>query len=177
MEDVAEGLKRLMRSFPQGVTLVTTKERGGEPFGVTVSAFSTVSLDPPLVMISMTKGTRAHSVLSHASRFAVNILASDQSKVSERFAGRSESHRFSFEGLALEEAENGCTLLRTAVGNLECTKAGTHEEGDHTLILGRVTRARLSHDAPPLVYYKRGYTSVASTAPAPTSPATLQAEW
>lgn len=174
--EVAEELKRLMRSFPQAVTVVSARN-GGEPFGVTVSAFSTVSLDPPLVMISLMKGTTAHSVLSRATHFAVNILSSDQSKVSERFAGRSEGHRFSFEGLALDEAENGCTLLRTAVGHIECTKAGSHDEGDHTLIMGRVTKARLSHDAPPLLYYKRGYTSVAPTVPTPTSPDSLLAEW
>jgi flavin reductase (DIM6/NTAB) family NADH-FMN oxidoreductase RutF len=176
LQDTGEGLKQLMRSYPQAVTVVTTANRG-EPFGVTVSAFSTISLDPPLVMVSMTKGTAAHDVISGASHFAVNILAADQAKISERFAGRSESHKFSFEGLAVEKAENGCTLIRTAVGHIECTRASSHDEGDHTVIMGKVTRVKHSHDAPPLLYYKRGYTTVASTVPTPSAADSLFGEW
>lgn len=159
MPELVETLKALMRSFPQGVTLVTSAGPDG-PFGVTVSAFSSISLSPPMIMVSMNKGTKAHEVMSAVDRFAVNILAADQSQLSERFAGRSPAHNFDFHGLPVRRGENGSPILQTAVGYIECTKLASHDAGDHTMIMGQVTAAFLSHDAPPLVYFKRSYTTV-----------------
>jgi len=176
VEDVPEKLKQVMRAFPQGVTLVTTKV-AGRPFGVTVSAFSTISLRPPLVMLSITKGTRAHEALTKAETFAINTLGSDQLAVSERFAGRQRAHTSDFGELPVKEGSNGSLLLRTALAHVECARSALHDAGDHTIIVGRVTKVELIREALPLIYYDRRYTTV--TTPSTSSPTfdSLLAEW
>ena len=175
-EPIGESIKSLMRSFPQGVTIVTGVA-DGSPFGVTVSAFSSVSLEPPLVMVSMSKGTRARDMLSTASAFTINVLSADQSDIAERFAGRSDSHRYRFEGINTRVGSNGCPIFSSAVGYLECSGWSQHEEGDHTMIVGRVTEAGLNGDSPPLVYYKRRYTTVVTPAADSEAHDSLLAEW
>lgn len=173
---LSDSVKLLMRSFPQGVTIVTG-EKEGAPFGVTVSAFSTVSLDPALVMVSMTKGTRARDALYSAKSFTVNVLSSDQSELAERFAGRSGSRSYDFQGVPVRKGSNGCLVFTTAVGYLECVSWSQHEEGDHTIIVGRVVAAGVDSEASPLVYYRRRYTTVvAPSADAPLHDS-LSAEW
>lgn len=159
MPDLVDTLKTLMRSFPQGVTLVTAQGDEG-PFGVTVSAFTSISLAPPIVMVSMMKGTKAHDVITSARHFAVSLLSSDQDQLSERFAGRSATHSFDFQGLPIKMGGNGSPVLETAVWHIECTRLESHDAGDHTMVMGGVTAAEMSHDAPPLVYFKRNYTTV-----------------
>lgn len=165
-----------MRTFPQAVTIVTAISRGG-PFGVTVSAFSSISLDPPLVLVSLIKGTRAHNILTSAEEFAVSVLSSDQSSLSETFAGRSESQKSPFDDLPFRKGRNGCMVLESGVGYVECRKSGTHDEGDHTLVMGRVTHVKLNRHAPPLVYYNRHYTTVVMPPSGSTTYDSLLAEW
>jgi flavin reductase (DIM6/NTAB) family NADH-FMN oxidoreductase RutF len=175
-DTTSESVKALMRAFPQGVTLVISMYRG-EPFGVTVSAFSSISLVPPLVMVSIGKGTKAHEALSQSERFTVNFLYSGQSSISERFAGRTQALRSRFDDLDVREGSDGCLFLADSIGHIECEKESSYEKGDHTIFIGRVLLASLHRDSPPLVYYKRRYTTVVEPATGSQAYDSLLGEW
>jgi len=167
-EDVGDGLKQVMRVYPQGVTVVTTSALDG-PKGITVSSFTSVSLDPPLVLISIARGSQIHDVFRYAKAFAVNFLADDQRSVSDRFAGRTGAQdRFS--GLRFKPGLSGSPVIEGVRAVIECSTWRVHEGGDHSLILGEVVAARALSSKKPLVYYAQQYTSTeASDRPAPPS--------
>lgn len=154
---IQEGLREVMRLFPQGVTVVTTRA-GGVPRGITVSAFTSVSLDPPLVLVSISKNSEFHPFLTLPREFAVNFLAANQQFVSERFAGRHEVEDM-FEGIGYAPGTTGSPVIRGARAIIECRAWKVHDVGDHSLLIGEVVRAEKLSDDPPLVYYIRQYTT------------------
>jgi flavin reductase (DIM6/NTAB) family NADH-FMN oxidoreductase RutF len=162
------GLKDVMRVFPQGVTVVTTMSHDG-PYGITVSAFTSISLTPPLVMISVSKQSSVYAPLLESKQFAVNLLADDQKSVSDRFAGRHDvSDRF--EGIGYSPGTTGSPIIKGARAFVECRTWKVHDGGDHSLLLGEVIRAQKLNDKPPLVFYGQLYTTterVEYTAPQP----------
>jgi flavin reductase (DIM6/NTAB) family NADH-FMN oxidoreductase RutF len=163
MSDPASAIRALMRRAPQLVTVVTASGPAG-PRGITVSSFISVSLEPPLVLVSIMHSARAHAAIA-AGAFRVHLLASDQAGVSGHFAkpGIDADAQFSgaFAG-ALEAGGPGRPpLLSGCIGWLHCTTVGSYSEGDHTLFVGRVTEGRVERtDAVPLLYYDRGYREV-----------------
>ena len=163
MSDAASAIRALMRRAPQLVTVVTASGPEG-PKGITVSSFIPVSLDPPLVLVSITNSARAHSAIA-AGGFRVHLLAADQADVSGHFAkpGLDSADQFG-ESLAAAVAAGGAGYpprLSGCIGWLECSTVGAHREGDHTLFIGRVTEGRVEReDAAPLLYYDRGYREV-----------------
>ena len=163
-----EGLKRAMRIFPQGVTVVTTKGPSGTA-GITVSSFTSVSLDPPLALVSIAKGSALHDVFRDSGGFAVNFLADDQKSVSDRFAGRLElEDRFS--GLKFKEGRTGSPVIDGARAVIECRSWRAYDGGDHTLLVGEVVEARALNNKRPLVYYGQQYTTTERAEfPAPPS--------
>ncbi len=158
MEDeVRDGLKQAMRVYPQGVTVVTTKTKEG-PRGITVSSFTSVSLDPPLVLVSIAKGSAFHESFKDSGHFAVNFLAEDQKSVSDRFAGRIQlADRF--HGLGHREGVTGSPLIPGARAVIECKTWKVYEGGDHSLIVGEVIHAKALNSRRPLVYYAQQYTT------------------
>src|SRR5271157_3995966 len=146
-----------MRSFPQGVTVVTTTF-GSVPKGITVSSFTSVSLDPPLILIAISKKSATHESLIHCSGFAVNFLADDQKSVSERFAGRLEVAD-KFEGIDYSEGTTGSPIIKGARAVIECRPWKLYDGGDHSLMIGEVVRAAKLNDKPPLVFYGQHYTT------------------
>ena len=157
-----------MRAFPQGVTVVTTLA-GGVPKGITVSSFTSVSLVPPLVLISLAKGSALHDLFTDAEFFAINFLADDQKSVSDRFAGRTLL-KDRFEGLRHREGYTRSPVIEGARAIIECRRWRVDDGGDHSLVLGEVVRADKLSDKPPLVYYAQQYTtSVPSDVAAPPS--------
>ncbi|MBW3563765.1 MAG: flavin reductase family protein [Acidobacteria bacterium] len=144
-----EGLSR----FASGVTVVTTLDADGLPHGLTVSAFCSLSLEPPLVLICIEKGIRSHQALSRASRFVVNILSSEQLDVSSRFASPLEDR---FEGVEWRAGTGGVPVIEGTLANLECTIHSNFEGGDHTIFVGRVESLSVS-DGAPLLYFKSTY--------------------
>lgn len=146
-----------MRIFPQGVTVVTTRSKDG-PKGITVSSFTTVSLNPPLVLVSIAKGSALHDTLREAGAFAVNFLADDQKTVSDRFAGRVEL-KDRFEGLKFREGATGSPIIDGVRAVLECRTWRVDEGGDHTLMLGEVVSAESLNSKRPLIYYAQQYTT------------------
>ena len=163
-----DGLKQAMRAYPQGVTVVTTQAPDG-PKGITVSSFTSVSLTPPLVLISLAKGSQLHDVFTKAESFAVNLLGDDQKSVSDTFAGRREG-RDRFDGIRFSPGVSGSPLLEGARAVIECRLWKVYEGGDHSIIVGEVVDARAISRRKPLVFYEQQYTSTEPPErPAPAS--------
>jgi flavin reductase (DIM6/NTAB) family NADH-FMN oxidoreductase RutF len=166
--EVQSGLKQAMRSYPQGVTVVTVMAEDG-PVGLTVSSFTSVSLDPPLVLISIAKSSGLYALFRDAGAFAVNFLADDQKTVSDRFAGRTgEKHRF--DGIRFTKGMTGSPVISGSRAVLECKAWQRFEGGDHSILVGEVVVAKTLNSKKPLVYYSQQYTTTESMEyPAPPS--------
>ena len=158
MSEPASPIQALMRRAAQLVTVVTASGPEG-PRGITVSSFIPVSLEPPLVLVSIMNSARAHAAIA-AGAFRVHLLASDQADVSGHFAKPGLDSQF---GGRFAEAVEECGAgdpprISGCIGWLECAVVGAHAGGDHTLFIGKVTEGRVERaDAAPLLYYDRGY--------------------
>lgn len=146
--------RKTLGRFASGVTVVTT-ETGDKVHGITVSAFISVSLTPPLIAICIDKRATSHGLLLSSSRFGVSILSESQQQLSDHFAGRAASAEVRFERL------DGMPVLDGALAQLVCTKVASHEAGDHTLFIGQVDAAAV-RETRPLVYYSGGYRRLAA---------------
>ena len=154
MPDSADALKQVLSRWATGVTIVTARA-GDRIHGMTVSAFSEVSLEPPLVLVCADKTSNTHPLIAEGGVFAVNVLASDQAELSNRFASKKDEHR-RFVGLDIESGRTGAPLLAGTLAALDCTVVAAHDAGDHVIYVGRVEELRCS-DGEPLLYYARGY--------------------
>jgi flavin reductase (DIM6/NTAB) family NADH-FMN oxidoreductase RutF len=143
--------------FVSGVTVVTTSGKDNRPVGITVSAFSSVSLDPPLVLACIDRRASLHDYLVEGKHFAVNILAEDQEHLSRRFATK-DQERFYYAGYTT--GIGGAPLLDGALAYIECRVVHAYPGGDHTIIVGEVESASVTEHKP-LAYYRGGYTQIA----------------
>ncbi|WP_297506832.1 flavin reductase family protein [uncultured Caulobacter sp.] len=152
--------RKAMGSFPAGVTVVTACH-DGRLVGTTVSAFSSVSMDPPLVMVCLKRDSRTLAALSLARAFCVNILARDQADLAYRFARSGADDRFthfSRQGeAAVEAGACGAPLLAGCVTAIECDLHAAHDGGDHEILVGRVLRVVTDDTKTPLVYVRGGF--------------------
>lgn len=148
-----EAFKTAMRHFPTGVTVVTSL-REGEPRGVTVSAFASVSLDPPLVLICINRAARSYLFISESKIFCVNILAGDQQAIAERFAAKIRDRQF--ESVPYERGVTGAPVLSGVVAYVDCEVAEEHHAGSHSVFIGRVM-ACASRTGSPLGYYNGAF--------------------
>ncbi len=142
-----------LRNFAAGVTVVTTRDGDGRPSGLTASAFTSVSLDPPLVLVCVDHAATAHPAFRAHGWFAVNVLRQEQEGISRRFAA---SGGDKFDGVPCHEGETGLPLIDGALATLECRVVETYEAGDHTIFVGAVEAASVSGGRP-LVYFHGGY--------------------
>ena len=146
--------KAALARFATGVTVVTFRVPDGAPTGVTVNAFNSVSLDPPLVLFCMGKAGQSHAAVVAAQSFTVNVLAADQVDLSNRFA---KSGGDKFAGLEVNDGTNGCPVLPGCLATLECRREALHDAGDHTLVIGRVVRLRYAEEGTPLLFFRSAY--------------------
>jgi flavin reductase (DIM6/NTAB) family NADH-FMN oxidoreductase RutF len=148
-----EEFRRVLGHFAAGVTVVTTVGEDGTPYGLTATAFTSVSLEPPLVLVCVDKRSESHPHF-HCSRvFAVNFLAVDHEHLSRRFA-MSGGDKFS--ELAFHTGVTGAPVLAGVLGHLECKTVDIVEAGDHTIFLGQAEAAG-ARDGEPLVYFRGAY--------------------
>lgn len=145
--------RSVLGRFASGVTVVTVRD-GDTDHGMTASAFCSLSLDPPLVLVCIDRTTRMHELLQHVRHIAVSLLAADQEMISRRFAEPPDDTRF--EGLGYTRGATGAPLLTDALAHLECELEERYQGGDHSIIVGRVIGAAAG-DARPLLYYRGGY--------------------
>ena len=144
--------KLAMSHFASGVTVVTT-EQEGTPYGMTVAAFSSLSLHPPLVLVCIEKSVRTHESIAAAGKFGVSILNGTQADVSNRFASRTEDK---FSGVATHRGTTGVPLIDGAIATLECSVREQFAGGDHSIFVGEVVAIETAEGVP-LVYYRSGY--------------------
>ena len=146
--------RRAMGSFAAGVTVVTVCH-AVRLVGTTVSAFSSVSMEPPLVMVCLKRDSRTLAALSQAGTFCVNILASDQGDLAYRFARSGADDRFAL--TAVEAGVCGAPLLVGAMAAVECELHAAHDGGDHEILVGRVQRVVTDESKTPLIYVRGGF--------------------
>lgn len=153
-----DAFRSALRKFASGVTIVTVAA-GDELHGMTASSFASVSLVPPLVLVSLDKSSRTLSLVAETGRFAVNVLRSDQEGASRAFSRRGAKP---FATIAHRSGANGAPLLDDAIAVLECSTYRVFEAGDHEVVLGEVTASQV-RGGDPLVYYDGAYRSLDSS--------------
>lgn len=146
--------KRAMGQFASGVTVVTTKH-GETPIGITASSFTSLSLDPPLVIVSLNKKLFTHNVIADSGFFAVNVLSARQLELGMRFAGMKPEIKDRFAGLDIHTAITGSPLLPESLAWVDCTVWATYDGGDHTIFVGEVKDLSVSDSDMPLLYHNR----------------------
>jgi flavin reductase (DIM6/NTAB) family NADH-FMN oxidoreductase RutF len=161
MTVTAEAFRDALAAWASGVTIVTSRH-GEAIHGMTVSAFSSVSLDPPLVLVCADKGSDTHGVIRASGCFGVNVLTTGQEALSTKFAVKKDEH-LRFEGVAHGAAETGAPLLDEALVALDCRVEAAHDAGDHVIYVGRVVAVR-GGEGEPLVYYRGRYRALADEA-------------
>jgi flavin reductase (DIM6/NTAB) family NADH-FMN oxidoreductase RutF len=145
--------RRALGQFAAGVTVVTTRDGKGRSLGLTVTAFSSVSLAPPLVLVCVDHRSEAHIGFRHAGLFGVSILAEGQEEVSRRFAAGGPAK---FAGLELPKGTTGVPLIPGSVAHLECRVKASLDAGDHTIYVGEVLAVDVKPGRP-LLYHDRAY--------------------
>jgi flavin reductase (DIM6/NTAB) family NADH-FMN oxidoreductase RutF len=149
----APQFRQLLGRFATGVTVLTSRSPTGEPIGMTASSVASVSLEPPLVLVSVDKSHDMHAALESGTHFVLNILSADQEALSRRFAADDPDR---FRGVSYRENERGIAVLDGAVAHLECEKQTVVPGGDHTVFFGLVLGGTAT-DRRPLLYYRGGY--------------------
>ena len=144
--------------FPSGVTVVTTRDAGGRFHGMTVSAFASVSLEPPLVLVCIEKTTGSHRALRESEFFVVNVLAEGQENLSNHFASQVSDR---FDGIAYRLGLGEIPVLENALVTLQCRLAYAHEGGDHTIFVGLVEKTEVKNEKP-LIYWDGDYRKLES---------------
>jgi flavin reductase (DIM6/NTAB) family NADH-FMN oxidoreductase RutF len=164
-----ELFRKVMGHFVTGVTVVTTFDGAGRPAGITVNALSSVSLEPPLVVVALDRRRFITPIIHEAGRFAVSILSEDQQALSDCFAGAPVTPgREDFCGASWAPGATGLPILDGAIASLECTVTGSYPVGDHDLFIGWVEAvANEEHHPQPLLYYRRQYLRVDRAATLP----------
>ncbi len=149
----AASFRRALGQFASGVTVVTTCDRGGRPLGLTVSAFCSVSLHPPLVLVCIDQRAETNLGMRESGLFAVSVLREDQEDVSRRFASTAHDK---LEGLELAAGRQGLPLVPGALAHVQCRVRSFHDEGDHTVWVGEVL-ALAVQPGRPLLYHAGAY--------------------
>jgi flavin reductase (DIM6/NTAB) family NADH-FMN oxidoreductase RutF len=156
----SDDLRQWMRQWASGVTLVTAQDGRG-PHGMTVSSFSSLSLDPPLIMVSLEQGARTHQMVRQGGRFAVVMLRAEQQDLAERFAGGVADGDPRFDGVPYRLSPGGAPIPDVRLAYLDCQVVDSYPGGTHTIFIGQVTGGETDDSGAPLLYYNRGYRRLA----------------
>ncbi len=152
-------LRHAFGSFATGVTIVTTLDAEGKPVGLTANSFTSVSLDPPLVLFCLDRRSSNLQHFQNSGVFGINVLSRDQQALSNRFVQRGEG-RFAGDYWALQPS--GVPVLEGAAATFECESHATFDGGDHVMFLGRVKRFGFDAQCEPLLYFQGSYRHIAN---------------
>jgi flavin reductase (DIM6/NTAB) family NADH-FMN oxidoreductase RutF len=148
--------RAVLGRFASGITVITARGADGTPHGMTVSAFSSLSLDPPLVLVCVGNEATMAPMLATATSFAVNILSDGQEALSRRFAGKIDDR---FAGVGYQEGRLGDPILDEVLAWMQCRIVARHPAGDHVILVGQVEQAD-TREGKPLLYYRGGYATL-----------------
>jgi flavin reductase (DIM6/NTAB) family NADH-FMN oxidoreductase RutF len=146
-----EKFRYVMGHFATGVTILASRDPSGEPVGLTVNAFSSVSLDPPLILVCVHKEAEAHGSILRAGHFGLSFLNREQAHLAVTFATADPKERY--EGLETEEGPAGSPLFPGAIAWVDCEVEETYPGGDHSVIIGRVVACE-AQGGDPLLFFK-----------------------
>jgi flavin reductase (DIM6/NTAB) family NADH-FMN oxidoreductase RutF len=152
----SELLRQAMRAWTSGVAIVTASHEG-EQHGMTVSSFTSVAVEPPLVIVSLQTDSRTHTLIAQAHTFAVTILSQDQQDISDRFAGRMQDVENRLEGIETETLVTGAPFIKGGLAYLDCRVRQAIAAGKNTLFLAEVVAARGNGAGRALVYHNQKY--------------------
>ena len=150
-------LRKALGCFATGVTVVTTRTQDGRPIGVTMNSFSSVSLDPPLVLFSLARTSDQFEHFMSAEHFAVNILCQDQQALSNNHAMADDK---TLDEAVFKTWTTGAPIVEGSVASFDCTVEERHEGGDHVIFLCRVMRAERQSEGEPLIFHQSKYASL-----------------
>jgi flavin reductase (DIM6/NTAB) family NADH-FMN oxidoreductase RutF len=150
----ARTLRDALGCFATGVTVVTAVGEDGEPVGLTANSFTSVSLDPPLLLVCIAATATSAAALRKAQHFAVNVLHIGQQPASRRFSKREEDR---FAETPWTPGLNGVPVLTSSLATFECARDAVHDSGDHFILIGRVERAQFEPRRDPLLYFRGKY--------------------
>ena len=136
--------------FATGVTIVTARDENGRPFGLTANSFNSVSIDPPLVLWSLSRFASSMPAFTRGSHYAVNILAAEQRGLAERFASATRDR---FSGVPYRDGACGAPLLDGVAAVFECANRSRYAEGDHVIFVGEVEHCERREGAVPLIFH------------------------
>jgi len=148
-----EDFRAALSRFASGITVVTSVDSEGRLHGMTVSAFCSVSLEPPLILVCISTGTGSRQAIAASKRFAVNVLSENQTELSERFSAPIEDR---FSSTEYRSGASGLPLLNGALANLECRLRQSYEGGDHTIYVGEIESVSLN-EGQPLLHFRGDY--------------------
>jgi flavin reductase (DIM6/NTAB) family NADH-FMN oxidoreductase RutF len=154
-------LRSTLGSFATGVTVITARAPGGEPIGLTISSFNSVSLDPPLILWSLSLSSPNLEAFRSASHYAVNVLAAEQQWLSNRFAARGNDR---FADLPQRPGLGGAPLIEGCCAWFECANEAQYPGGDHLIFVGHVERFAQGDAPSPLIFHNAGYRRLAPQA-------------
>ncbi|TAK21774.1 MAG: flavin reductase [Chloroflexota bacterium] len=155
--------RTVMRRWASGVTVATVRD-GDDVRGITLSSFSSVSLDPPLVLISVDKRAVCHGMIGRSGHFCVHILAEGQTLISDRFAGRRPGEHAEFADCSTGTTPSGAPIIDRCLGYFDCRVTAAVDGGDHTIFVGLVEAGEATDDVAPLVFYAGSYRKIETTA-------------
>ncbi len=144
-------LRDALGCFGTGVTVVTTLDANGRPVGLTANSFTSVSLDPPLLLVCVARTAGTLPAFEAHAHFGVNVLHIGQQLTSGRFAGRGEDR---FAATPWEVWDTSIPIIKNALASFECARHAIHEGGDHVILVGRVIRVRFEPRRDPLIYFR-----------------------
>ena len=150
----ARALRNALGHYTTGVTIVTTRTPDGGHTGVTVNSFTSVSLDPPLVLFCLATRSSLLSAFEQAGHFAINVLAKDQQALSNRFARPSSN---TWTDVKYRIGSHGCALVEGTLGAFECAQHGLYQCGDHLILVGRIVRFEATPAGEPLAFCQGSY--------------------
>lgn len=154
--------RRALGCFATGVTVVTARDAAGRNRGITINSFSSVSLEPPLVLFCLDRATPSFDSFCEAGRFAVNVLTAEQHELSVRFSTATADK---WNGVEYDLWPGDLPVLRGCLASLACRREAVYEGGDHVIVVGRVERLAAAGAGDPLIYFRSDYRSVGPWVP------------
>ena len=151
-----EQLRHAMRAWTTGVAVITAAHNG-QKYGMTINSFTSVSLEPPLVSVTLKQLTHTHELVVKSGEFSITILSSDQKELSLRFAGKLSDIKDRFDGIPTETLIMDAPLLKGGIAYFNCRVVNSMPIGENTFFLAEVIAARGEGDGEPLVYHNRVY--------------------
>ncbi|RIK31333.1 MAG: hypothetical protein DCC56_03870 [Anaerolineae bacterium] len=150
----SEQLRRAMRAWTTGVTVVTAVHNG-QRYGMTVNSLASVSLEPPIISLTLKQLTHTHELVERSGEFSMTILADSQKDISDRFAGKTPGIQDRFDGVETETLELAAPLIKGGLAYFNCRVIHSQQFGENTLFLAEVVAAKNVQDGDPLVYHNR----------------------